>query len=67
MTTRIAAAIEFAILVLSLVGIRRASRHRESPLARLLKTQGVAYFVMVLFLQLATIVSGSGPPETHIH
>ena len=56
-TTGIASIIEFAILVFSLVGIRRASRHRESHLAWLLKTQGIIYFVMVFLLHLAMIVS----------
>ena len=66
-TTHIAATIELAILALSLVGIRRASRHRESSLARLLMAQGVAYFAMVFFLHLSMVVSGSGSVETHIH
>jgi len=66
-TTHIAATIELAILALSLVGIRRACRHRESSLARLLKTQGVAYFAMVFFIHLSMVVSGFGFVEAHIH
>jgi len=65
-TTCVAAAIEFIILTLSLVGIRRASQLRESHLARLLKTQGIVYFVLVLILQLAMIVSGPGSLEIGI-
>jgi len=66
-TTPIAAIIELAILALSLVGIRRASRHRELSLARLLKAQGVAYFAMMFFLHLSMVVSGSGSVEARIH
>jgi len=67
MTTRIAATIELAILVLSMVGIRRSSHHRESSLARLLKAQGVAYFATVFFVHVSMVVSGSGSLETPIH
>jgi len=66
-TIRTAATIELATLALSLVGIRRASRHRESSLARLLKAQGVTYFAMVFFLHLTMVVSGSGSVETQVH
>jgi hypothetical protein len=52
-----AAAIEFAVLVLSLTGIKRACAQGESRLARLLRTQGVAYFVIVFFIQISTIAS----------
>lgn len=62
-TILIAATIEFAILVLSLVGIKRASQQKESHLGRLLRTQGIAYFVMVLLLQMSMIVSDSGSLE----
>ena len=62
-TTCVAAVIEFTILALSLVGIRRASRLRESHLAWFLKTQGIVYFVLVLILQLTMIVSGPGSLE----
>jgi len=65
-TNRAATIIELAILVLSLVGIRRASRHKESHLARLLKTQGIVYFVMVASLHVATMVNGPGPFEIEI-
>ena len=65
-TNRAATIIELAILVLSLVGIRRTSRHKVSHLARLLKTQGIAYFVMVASLHVATMVNGPSPPETDI-
>ncbi|KAF9786407.1 hypothetical protein BJ322DRAFT_1059447 [Thelephora terrestris] len=53
------AVIEFAILLLSVIGIRRASSHGESPLARLLMTQGIAYFVMAFLIQLSVIVVGA--------
>lgn len=65
-TNRAATIIELAILVLSLVGIRRTSRHKKSHLARLLKTQGIAYFVMVSSLHVATIVNGPGSFEIEI-
>ncbi|KAF9786405.1 hypothetical protein BJ322DRAFT_785524 [Thelephora terrestris] len=52
------AIIEFSILLLSLLGIRRASPAGESPLARLLKTQGIAYFAVVLLIQVSTIIVG---------
>ena len=55
----IAATLELAILVLSVVGVRRASMHRETALGRLLMAQGAVYFVMVFFLQMIMIVSGS--------
>jgi hypothetical protein len=58
--------IELVILMFSVVGIRRAPRHRESPLARILMTQGVAYFVVVFFLQAVTMASGSGFLETGV-
>jgi len=61
-----AAVIEFAMLVLSLIGIRRASRHRESRLAQLLKTQGIAYFVMVTLMHVSVVVSDPGPLETNV-
>lgn len=67
MTNRAATIIELAILVLSFVGIRRASQYKESHLARLLMTQGAAYFVMVSSLHLATVVNGPVPLETEIH
>ena len=60
---RTAAVIELGILVLSLIGIRRASRHRESRLAQLLKTQGIVYFVMVTFMHVLLVVSDPGPIE----
>ncbi|KAF9786406.1 hypothetical protein BJ322DRAFT_785422 [Thelephora terrestris] len=47
--------IELAILLLSLVGIRRASIQGESYLARLLKNQGIAYFVMTFLIQVSAI------------
>ena len=62
-TADVAAIIELVILVLTLVGIKRASRHRESHLARLLQTQGIAYFVMVFLIHLTMIASGSGSLE----
>jgi len=65
-TIRIAVVIEFTILVVSLVGIRRASQHRETQLARLLKTQGVAYFAMVVLVHTTVVVSGSAFLETDI-
>ena len=65
-TDCIALVIEFAILVLSLVGIRRASQYGESHLARLLKAQGIIYFVMVFFLHMSTIVGGLDPLEADI-
>jgi len=65
--TRTAATIDLVILVLSLVGIRRASRNGDSPLARLLRTQGAAYFVMLFFLNVFMIASGSYSAETHVH
>jgi len=57
-TTRTAAVIEFSILLLSLVGIRRASLHGDSHLARLLKTQGITYFVMAFLIQVSAIAVG---------
>jgi len=65
-TTGVAAIIELVILVLTLVGIRRASQHRESHLARLLQTQGITYFVMVFLIHLTMIASGPGSLETGI-
>ena len=47
--------------MLSLIGIKRASRDRESHLARVLKQQGIAYFVLVLAIQLLTIASAFLP------
>lgn len=64
--TRVAATIEFTILVLSLVGIRRASQHRESRLASFLKAQGIVYFVMVFLIHLFVVASGPGSPVTDI-
>ncbi|KAF9646243.1 hypothetical protein BDM02DRAFT_272969 [Thelephora ganbajun] len=55
--------IEFAILVLSLIGIKRASRHRESHLALTLKGQGVVYFAMVLFIHVAVIITSFVPVD----
>ena len=52
--------------MLSLVGIRRASRLRESHLARLLKAQGTVYFFMVSSLHVSTMVNGPGLLETEI-
>lgn len=60
-----ATVLEFGILVLSLVGIRRSSGNGESYLARLLKIQGIAYFFLVFSLQLSTIVRGPGRFETN--
>lgn len=57
------AVLEFAILVLSLVGIRRASPFGESHLARVLKNQGIAYFVMVFCIQLVTIIVNIAPTD----
>jgi hypothetical protein len=65
--TGIASAIELAILVFTLIGIRRVSRNGDSHLARLLKTQGIAYFVMVFLIHLIVIVSGPGSLETSIY
>jgi hypothetical protein len=63
-----AATIELGILLLTLVGIRRASTHSgESDLSRLLRTQGVAYFVVVFFIQLSTIASGFNSLEIYVH
>ena len=63
-----AAVIEFAVLLLSLVGIKRANcTQEESRLARLLRTQGIAYFLMVLLVQLSTIVSGFGSFDDVFH
>ena len=61
-TAHTAAVIEFAILLLGLVGIRRASLHGDSHLARLLKTQGIAYFVMAFLIQVTVIVSDFSSP-----
>ena len=61
LTTPIAAILELSTLVLSVIGIRRVSQHRESALGRLLMAQGVIYFVMVFFLQMIMVVSGSAP------
>ena len=57
----VAATLELAILALSVVGVRRASMHRETALGRLLMAQGAIYFVMVFFLQMIMLVSGSSP------
>jgi hypothetical protein len=65
-TTRTAAVIEFAILLLSLIGIRRASLHGDSHLARLLKSQGIAYFAMAFLIQVSVIVSDFGLPEPEV-
>ena len=65
-TNRAATVIELAILVLSLIGIRRASQHRESHLARLLKTQGAIYFVMAASLHVSTMVNDLDPLESDI-
>ena len=62
----IATLIELLILVLTLVGIRRASQSRESRLARLLKNQGLAYFLTVFFIHLSVIASGLGSLETDV-
>jgi hypothetical protein len=57
-TIRTAATIELGILILSLVGIKRASQDGKSRLAQLLVAQGTAYFVVVLILQMLMIASG---------
>ncbi|KAF9786404.1 hypothetical protein BJ322DRAFT_785295 [Thelephora terrestris] len=51
------AAIEFAILLLSLIGIKRASRHGESHLTRVLRTQGIAYFLAAFLIQVVTVAT----------
>lgn len=53
----IAAVIEFVVLLASLVGIKRVCTSGESRLARLLVTQGIAYFVAVFCIQISTIAS----------
>ena len=62
---RTASLIELGVLVLSLAGIRRSSKRGESYLARLLKIQGAANFILVLSLHLATIASGPDNLETN--
>jgi len=54
-----AATLELAILTLSVVGVRRASMHRETALGQLLIAQGAVYFVTVFVLQMIMIVSGA--------
>ena len=65
-TPHTAAVIELVILLLSLVGIRRASLHGDSRLARLLKIQCITYFVLAFLIQVSAIVSYVSSPEANI-